>query len=109
MVFYILGMKIYEEMTEQFLYRTVSPTKRHRYRVSAYLVKKLKGTNVVARIEPLGFINESLARHEIAMVGLQKNLVARGGWEETKSRNHVRIQVGMKNSDLENKKVVPRK
>jgi hypothetical protein len=102
-------MKIYEEMTEQFLYRTVSPTKRHRYRVSAYLVKKLKGTNVVARIEPLGFINESLARHEIAMVGLQKNLVARGGWEETKSRNHVRIQVGMKNSGLENKKVVPRK
>ena len=41
---------------EQYFYRSVTTSSRHRNRVSAYFVQRVRGSTVVARIEPLGLV-----------------------------------------------------
>ena len=78
---------------EQFLYRAVASSKRHRHRVSTYLVERYEDSAVVARIESLGLVHERLVDHELVLRGLRRNLVAVGSWQPTASRHHARVRV----------------
>lgn len=82
-----------ENTTSQFLYRSVISSKRHKNRVSTYLVERLAGTKVVARIEPLGLVNEVASEHFVANEAFKRNLVLVGNWQETPSRHHARMRV----------------
>ena len=48
---------------QHYLVRSDVASRRHRHRVSAYLVHRFADSGVVARIEPLGLVPDSLPSH----------------------------------------------
>src|SRR5579863_5077570 len=82
-----------EPPVEEYFYRSTTSSSRHRNRVSAYFVQRLRGTNVVARIEPLGLVPSSIGDEQLAIQRLRRNLVVAGTWHETPSGRHSRLRV----------------
>ena len=78
---------------EAFFYRSSTTSTRHRNRVSAYYVERIRGSNVVARIEALGLVPASIGDEQLAIQRLRRNLVAVGSWQETPSGHHSRQRV----------------
>jgi|SRR5665213_709319 hypothetical protein len=78
---------------EQFFYRSSTASNRHRNRVSVYYVQRVRGSKVVARIEPLGLVPTSIGDEQLAIQRLRRNLVATGTWQETPSGHHSRLRV----------------
>ena len=78
---------------EQYFYCSAITSNRHRHRVNAYFVQRLRGSNVVARIEPLGLVPRSIGDEQLAIQRLRRNLVAAGAWQVTPSGRHVRQRV----------------
>jgi hypothetical protein len=84
-----------EPSIERYFYRSRTSSKHHRRRVSAYLVEYRRGSTVLARIEPLGLVHESLGESELVLQGLRRNLVLSGRWQPTPSQHHARVRVAM--------------
>lgn len=82
-----------EREQERYFYRSATSSSRHRHRVSAYLVEYQRDSKVVARIEPLGLVHESLGEPDLVLQGLRRNLVLTGGWTQTSSQHHARVRV----------------
>jgi hypothetical protein len=78
---------------ERYFYRSATSSNRHRARVSVYLVEYQRGSKVVARIEPIGLMHETLGEHDIVIQGLRRNLVLTGRWHQTPSQHHARVRV----------------
>jgi hypothetical protein len=78
---------------EQYFYRSLTTSSRHRSRVSAYFVQRLRGSSVVARIEPLGLVPSSIGDEQLAIQRLRRNLVVAGTWQATTSGRHSRLRV----------------
>ena len=78
---------------ERFFYRSSTPSRGHRNRVSAYFVQRVRGAKVVARIEPRGLVPASIGDEQLAIQRLKRNLVAAGTWKETPSGRHLRQRV----------------
>jgi hypothetical protein len=78
---------------ERYFYRSATSSKQHRHRVSVYLVEYQRGSKVVARIEPIGLMHESLGEHDIVIQGLRRNLVLSGRWHQTPSQHHARVRL----------------
>src|ERR1700691_981658 len=78
---------------EAYFYRSTSTSNRHRNRVSAYFVQRMRGSNVVARIEPLGLVPTSIGDEQLAIQRLRRNLVVAGTWQATPSGLHSRMRV----------------
>ena len=78
---------------EQYFYRSTAKSSRHRNRLSAYFVQRLRGSNVVARIEPLGLVPESIGDEQLAIQRLRRNLVVAGTWEVIPSGLYARLRV----------------
>jgi len=78
---------------ERYFYRSAAASSRHRHRVSVYLVEYQRGSTVVARIEPMGLLHESLGEHDLVLQGLRRNLVLTGPWHATSSQHHARVRV----------------
>jgi hypothetical protein len=95
-----------EPEVEQFFYRSSSTSNRHRNRVSAYYVLRIRGSKVVARIEPLGLVPVSIGDEQLAIQRLRRNLVVAGAWQETPSGRHSRQRVTTAEV-LTTKKVAP--
>jgi len=85
-----------EEVVDRFLYKSNIPSKLHRNRVETYLVERLKGSNIVARIQPLGLVPERVTDQDAALAVLRHNLVVVGGWRATARRHHSRARVAQK-------------
>jgi hypothetical protein len=82
---------------ELYFYRSATTSKRHRNRVSAYLVQRFADSTVVARIEPLGLVHTVIGEQELAIARLRRNLIVAGSWRPTPSRHHDRIRVAPAN------------
>lgn len=82
-----------ESDVERYFYRSSVASSRHRNRVSAYFVERQRGSNIVARIEPLGLVPSSIGDEQLAIQRLQRNLVATGTWQTTSSGHHARLRV----------------
>lgn len=82
-----------EPEIEQFFYRSSTASSRHRNRVSAYYVERMRGSKVVARIEALGLVPSSIGDEQLAIQRLRRNLVVTGSWRQTSSGRHVRQRV----------------
>lgn len=78
---------------QHYLVRSLVVSRRHRYRVSAYLVHRFADSVVVARIEPLGLVRPSVSDHEMALQGLRHNLRVSGRWQATASHRHTRVRL----------------
>ena len=82
-----------ELITAHYVYRSEVLSSRHRRQVSLYLVARLEGSNVVARIDSLGFVS-TLQRAGVAKVrGQLGALKVVGAWRQTTSRHHSKILV----------------
>lgn len=79
-----------EHITEQYIYRSGVPSSQHRGQASWYLVARLEGSNVVARIDALGLLPTS--RKVSDALGVV------GPWRATPSRHHVRARVTLSNA-----------
>lgn len=84
---------IEDSEVEQYFYRSTTTSNRHRDRVSAYFVQRLRGSNVVARIEPLGLVPASIGDEQLAIQRLRRNLIVAGTWHDTPSGHHSRLRV----------------
>jgi hypothetical protein len=82
-----------ESEIEEYFYRSTATSSRHRNRVSAYFVQRLRSSNVVARIEPLGLVPASIGDEQLAIQRLRRNLVVAGTWQATPSGHHSRLRV----------------
>ena len=82
-----------ESEIEEYFYRSTGTSNRHRNRVSAYFVQRLRDSNVVARIEPLGLVPTSIGDEQLAIQRLRRNLVVASTWQETPSGHHYRLRV----------------
>ncbi|MGA2295285.1 MAG: hypothetical protein ABSG24_08705 [Acidimicrobiales bacterium] len=82
-----------DQTPERYFYRAAMSSRRHRHRVSVYLVEYLRGSKVVARIEPMGLVHESLGEPDLVIQGLRRNLVLTGTWHHTQSQHHDRVRV----------------
>jgi hypothetical protein len=82
-----------EGRIEQYFYRSLTTSNRHRGRVSAYFVQRFDGSKVVARIEPLGLVHSTIGDEQLAIQRLRRNLVTAGKWQSTPSQRHARIRV----------------
>jgi hypothetical protein len=78
---------------EEFFYRSSSTSNRHRNRVSAYYVQRIRGSKVIARIEALGLVPLSIGDEQLAIQRLRRNLVVAGTWRATPSGRHSRQRV----------------
>jgi hypothetical protein len=78
---------------EQYFYRSLFTSSRHRGRVSAYFVQRFNGSKIVARIEPLGLVHATIGDEQLAIQRLRRNLVIAGTWQSTPSQRHARIRV----------------
>jgi hypothetical protein len=84
---------MYGQSHERYFYRSATASNRHRRRVSVYLVEYQRGSKVVARIEPIGLMHESLGEHDLVIQGLRRNLVLTGRWQATPSQHHARVRL----------------
>ena len=82
-----------EPEVELFFYRSSTTSNRHRNRVSAYYVLRIRGSKVVARIEPLGLVPVSIGDEQLAIQRLRRDLVVAGTWQATPSGLHSRQRV----------------
>ena len=82
-----------EQTPQQYFYRSMTPSSRHRNRVSAYFVEHFSDSNVVARIEPLGLVHAVIGEHDLALERLRRDLVVAGSWQSTPGRHHARQRV----------------
>jgi len=78
---------------EQFFYRSSIASNRHRNRVSAYYVQRVRGSKVTARIEALGLVQASIGDEQLAIQRLRRSLVVVGAWQVTPSGHHSRLRV----------------
>lgn len=85
--------RITSRVGELYFYRSFTPSRTHRFSVSAYLVERMTGSPLVARIEPLGLVPQSAGEQELARVGRRMDLVLTGPWRRTPSRRHARVLV----------------
>ena len=79
-----------EHVTEQFVYRSHVATSRHSGQASWYLVARLEGSNVVARIDALGLMPASRI--------VSDSLGVVGPWRATPSRHHVRARIALRDA-----------
>ena len=80
-------------VSERYFYRGAAPARGHRHSVSAYLVERLEGSPVVARIETLGLVRRGTPERDLLARGRRRNLVVAGSWHFTHSRHHARVRV----------------
>ena len=80
-------------VTARYFYRGAGPARGHRHSVSTYLVERLEGSTVVARIETLGLVPRSRPEPELLARGRRRDLVMAGTWHLTPSRHHARVRV----------------
>ena len=78
---------------DRYFYQARRPAKDQPRRVSAYLVERLIGSNIVARVEPLGRVARAHPEVELTLEGVRRNLELVGSWRDTKSHHHARVQV----------------
>jgi hypothetical protein len=78
---------------EEYFYRSTTTSNRHRNRVSAYFVQRMRDSTLVARIEPLGLVPTSIGDEQLAIQRLRRNLVVAGTWNDTPSGRHSRLRV----------------
>jgi hypothetical protein len=79
-----------EHVSAQYVYRSKVSSPQHRQQTSWYLVARLEGSNVVARIDALGLLPAT--RNVAAALGVV------GPWRTTPSRHHVRALVALSNA-----------
>jgi len=80
-------------VTAHYVYRSEVFSSRHRRQVSLYLVARLEGSNVVARIDSLGLVS-SVQRAAVPKARGQRGaLKIVGTWRQTTSRHHSKVLV----------------
>jgi hypothetical protein len=80
-------------VTAHYVYRSEVFSSRHRRHVSLYLVTRLEGSNVVARIDSLELVS-TLQRAGVTKVrGQGGALKVVGQWRRTTSRHHSKVLV----------------
>jgi len=81
-----------EPVTKRWVYCSSADRTRHKSKRSAYLVEQQEGSNVIARITPIGLVNEKTQIQEINIFALRNNITVTGRWGETKSQKYQRTR-----------------
>ncbi|MHB8380613.1 MAG: hypothetical protein ACYDB2_12020 [Acidimicrobiales bacterium] len=80
-------------VTARYVYRSEVSSSRHRRQVSLYLVARLEGSNVVARIDSLGLVSTLQKTSVTKVSGRRAVLTFVGPWRRTTSRHHSKVLV----------------
>jgi hypothetical protein len=82
-----------ELVTAHYVYRSEVFSPRHRREVSLYLVARLEGSNVVARIDSLGLVSTLKRVGGTTVHAKSGELRVVGQWRPTTSRHHSKVRV----------------
>jgi len=82
-----------ELVIAHYVYRSEVLSSAHRREVSLYLVARLEGSNVVARIDSLGLVSTLQRSAVLEARGQGAPLRVVGPWRETSSRHHSKVRV----------------
>lgn len=80
-------------VSSRYFYVSENPTEQHKGKVSAYFVERMKGDNIVARITPIGLLNESTQSPELDLYAIHHSLSIAGEWTQGKHSNHRHVRV----------------
>ena len=75
-------------VTRRYAYHTEHESSAHKGKRSAYLVEQLTGSNIVARIIPLGLVREITVEQEISLALMKHGITVIGKWAKTERGNH---------------------
>ena len=87
-----------EKVTAQYVYRSEVPSERHRRLTSWYLVARLEGSNVVARIDALGLFPSSRTLGASSSPAPGDLVRTIGPWAATASGHHAKVMVALADS-----------
>ena len=79
-----------EQITRRYVYQSEHTSEINKGKRSAYIVEQLTGSNVVARIKPLGLVKDLTADQEITLLLLKQGISVVGKWSKTTKGNHRR-------------------
>ncbi len=82
-------------VTAHYVYRSEVVSSRHRRHASLYLVARLEGSNVVARIASLGLVSTSQRNGDAKVSSKRSPLKPVGPWRSTTSRHHSKVLVAL--------------
>jgi hypothetical protein len=80
-----------ELVVRRYLY-TPTTTEGQKGKVTVQLVEHLVGSNVVARITPLGSVRADNTEYETNLLALNSDLSLTGEWKESKFAHHRKVR-----------------
>lgn len=82
-----------EIVVSRHFYLASDDSPQHKNKNSAYLVEKLRGSNVVARIRSMGMVSGFAPEDMLEIEAMKNDLSLAGDWVETKKRKHKKIRL----------------
>jgi len=89
------------EVTKRWVYCANRDANGHKGKLSAYLVEQQEGSNVIAKITPIGLVKEITKKQEVNIFALRNGFTVAGRWGESKSNKHQRTRVVLGKYDQE--------
>ena len=80
-------------VTRRYAYYSEHDSPAHRGKRSAYLVEQLTGSNVVARIIPLGLVRDITVEQEVSLALMKRGITVVGSWAVTKQGTNRKSRV----------------
>jgi hypothetical protein len=82
-----------EVVVKRYFLLADSDSPKHPNKKSAYVVEKLHGSNVVARIRSVGMVSGYAPEEMLAIEADKLNFSMAGDWELTKGKRHKKIRL----------------
>lgn len=82
--------KMDDQISRRYVYQSQHDTSKHKGKKSVYLVEQMRGSNVIARVKPLGMVRETTAVEEITIALINESITVVGKWAKTKRGHHSR-------------------
>ena len=77
----------------RYFYLAGEDDTHHKNKNSAYLVERLVGSNVVARLHSLGMVSGFAPEEMLSIEAMKQDLSFVGDWSETKSKKNKKIRL----------------
>jgi len=83
-----------EVVKRRYFFCSQRDNTKHKGKHSAYLVEELTGSNVVARITPVGLVPTITEIHEVSIYAIAHGMSLSGEWKNAKRHIKVRAILG---------------
>jgi hypothetical protein len=83
-----------EVVKRRYFFCSQRDNTKHKGKHSAYMVEELTGSNVVARITPVGMVSSITEINDVSIYAISKGMSLSGEWQSTSRHKKVRAVIG---------------